>query len=404
MACALRTSSIASPPVPFMQVDWLRPEARAILAAAHSRDEVIDHTALGDHLRQVGDWDFFLRAVRWHNVGGVVHHALKPHAEVLPDPVIETLREGNQLISQHNLLLAGEVMRVIRAFEEAGVPVVPLKGPALAAAIYSRFSLRPAGDIDFLVRPDDLKTAAGALSSLGYRSITSHTEAKDLEAAQLGREFVNEERGVVAELHGYFLNTVHQFELEPEAVWTRLGEANLDGRQIPRLSAEDTMLYLCAHGGKHRYERLKWLCDIAELLRADVELSWPVLRARAKKLRSQRLLWLGCLLSHELLQAPVPGDLIEEAKRDQAVPGLARQVTEWLFTEPFSRDPSVASYRFHLQMREDWRDRRNYLAHLSRLALKPTEKDRAFLQLPEKLDPLYYLVRPVRLIRDAIFS
>lgn len=385
-----------------MLADSLRPEARAILAAAHSRDEAIDHAALGHHLQQITDWDFFFRALNWHHVAGLVYHALKPHADGLPSFVIDSLRDSNRLISQHNLLLAGEMMRLVRLFDGAEVPVVPLKGPALAASIYSRFSLRPAGDIDFLVHPEDLRAGAETLKASGYEPYTEPSEAVELEAAQLGREFFNEERGVVAELHGYFLNTVHQFELEPEAVWTRLGETNLDGRQIPRLSAEDTMLYLCAHGGKHWYERLKWLCDIAELLRSDVEIAWPVLRARAKKLRSERLLWLGCLLSHELLQAPVPPDLVAEARRDRAVPRLARQVTEWFFTEPFKKEPSIALYRFHLQMREAWRDRRAYLRHLSRLAVRPTAKDRAFLPLPPGLEPLYYAIRPVRLAVDAV--
>ncbi|NBB85279.1 MAG: hypothetical protein GVY12_03535, partial [Bacteroidetes bacterium] len=69
---------------------------------------------------------------------------------------------------------------------------------------------------------------------------------------------------------------------------------------------------------------------------------------------------------------------------------------------PFHRPESLAAYRFHLQMRERWRDRRAYLAHLATLAVQPTAKDRAFVPLPRALDPLYYAVRPLRLAYDAM--
>jgi len=385
-----------------MDVASIPPEGRAILAGAHSRADAIDCEALATALGQVTDWAFLLRAASWHHVAGLLHHAFQPHTAILPAHVQDDLHRMHGTISRHNLLLTGEVLRLLRAFADADVPAVPLKGPALAALCYRRFSLRPAGDIDFLVPRHQFAAADAVLRAAGYRVASCAASTDEAMDAQIGREYVHPERKAVAELHGYFLHAMHQFDLTPEAVWERLATTTLDGRTIPCLSPEDTLLYLCAHGAKHHYERLKWVCDIAELLRSDAVLDWSVVWSRADALRSRRLLLLGLHLADRLLSAPVPQPIAREAARNAAVQRMAQQVVRWLFTEPFHRPESLAAYRFHLQMRERWRDRRAYLAHLATLAVQPTAKDRAFVPLPRALDPLYYAVRPLRLAYDAV--
>jgi len=385
-----------------MEVPAIPPEGRALLAGAHSRTATIDHKALGAALGQVTDWDFLLRAAAWHHVAGLLHHTFQPHAAAIPARVQAELHRMHGTISRHNLLLTGEVLRLLQAFAAADVPVVPLKGPALAALCYQRFSLRPAGDIDLLVPRPQFAAADAVLRAAGYRVASCAASADEAMDAQIGREYVHPERKAVAELHGYFLHAMHQFALTPEAVWHRLATTTLDGRTIPCLSPEDALLYLCAHGAKHHYERLKWVGDIAELLWSDAALDWSVVWARADALRSRRLLLLGLHLADRLLGAPVPQPLAHEAATNAAVRRMAQQVVRWLFTEPFHRPESLAAYRFHLQMRERWRDRRAYLAHLATLAVQPTAKDRAFVPLPRALDPLYYAVRPLRLAYDAM--
>ena len=385
-----------------MEVPAIPPAGRAILAGAHSRADAIDHEVLATALGEVTDWDFLLRAASWHHVAGLLHHAFQPHTAALPAHVQDDLHRMHGTISRHNLLLTGEVLRLLQAFEDADVPAVPLKGPALAALCYYRFSLRPAGDIDFLVPRPQFAAADAVLRAAGYRVASCAASTDEAMDAQIGREYVHPERKAVAELHGYFLHAMHQFDLTPEAVWERLATTTLDGRTIPCLSPEDTLLYLCAHGAKHHYERLKWVCDIAELLRSDAALDWSVLWSRAHALRSRRLLLLGLHLADRLLGAPVPQSIARQAATNAAVQRMAQQVVRWLFTEPFHRPESLAAYRFHLQMRERWRDRRAYLAHLATLAVQPTAKDRAFVPLPRALDPLYYAVRPLRLAYDAV--
>ena len=56
------------------------------------------------------------------------------------------------LASAHrNLRLFGELRQILRAFNAAGLSVIPLKGACLAEMIYGNIALRPMVDVDLLL-------------------------------------------------------------------------------------------------------------------------------------------------------------------------------------------------------------------------------------------------------------
>src|SRR3989441_7310819 len=161
------------------------------------------------------------------------------------------------------------------------------------------------------------------------------------------------------------------------------------------LCAEDLMLVLCAHGTKHRWERLEWICDVAELLRSTPGLDLDGGLERARDLGVHRMVLLALRLARDLLDAPLPDTVARRAQADGGVARLAAQVQSALFrhTPGPPRDRAELS-PFHLRAQERWRDRLRYCA---RVALTPTPGDWAWLRLPDALYPLYYVVRPIRL-------
>src|SRR5689334_16108003 len=52
-------------------------------------------------------------------------------SEAAPAAVRERLHAHQQAVTLHNLGLAGELVRVLRLFDQRGVPSLPFKGPAL---------------------------------------------------------------------------------------------------------------------------------------------------------------------------------------------------------------------------------------------------------------------------------
>src|SRR5207244_1068830 len=124
----------------------------------------------------------------------------------------------------------------------------------------------------------------------------------------------------------------------------------LGGTLVRTLSAEHLLLVLCAHGAKHCWERLGWICDVAELLRRTPALDLSGMLAQARSLGVERIMLLGLRLAAELLDVPLPEDVACRARDDRVVGALAAQVRATLFRRmPTGSSHSWESRLFHLR-------------------------------------------------------
>ncbi len=155
------------------------------------------------------------------------------------------------------------------------------------------------------------------------------------------------------------------------------------------------MLVLCAHGAKHLWERLEWICDVAELLRRVPLSDGDGLLERARALGAERMLLLGLRLAVDLLGAPLPERLQRNVAANPVVAALAEQVRERLFRHTPGALPDPWELRaFHLRVRERWRDRARYVWYV---VTTPNAADWRIVRLPPSLSVLYYALRPLRL-------
>jgi len=127
------------------------------------------------------------------------------------------------------------------------------------------------------------------------------------------------------------------------------------------------------------------------------EVDWTRLKEIAAKVESTRVLLLGLSLAHDLFDAPLPGQLLEEIGRDPAIPELAEKVGEQYAGISAPAAGALPRALFRIRMRDGIGQG---LRHTWRLALSPTESDRQKVRLPLWLTPLYMLVRPWRLLRE----
>jgi hypothetical protein len=177
---------------------------------------------------------------------------------------------------------------------------------------------------------------------------------------------------------------------------SRLMTVEIAGQRLRTFSVEDTLVMLCVHGAKHFWENLGWVLDIAKLATAQ-EIDWVLVARIAAKLESTRVLLLGLYLAHDVFEALLPAELLEEIGRDKTIQDLAEKVYAQYadISGPSAGVLSRAMFRFRS------RDGIGQgLRHTLRLAMSPTESDRETLRLPRWLSPLYVFVRPWRLLRE----
>jgi ATP-binding cassette subfamily C protein len=109
------------------------------------------------------------------------------------------------------------------------------------------------------------------------------------------------------------------FSLNLEVLRERLQLVPLGGATVPTVSPEDLLLILCVHVSKHFWERLLWVCDVAEVVKAHRGMDWGRLMERAAALGSERMLLPGLSLAHNLLEADLPKKVLG---RVRAHPGV----------------------------------------------------------------------------------
>jgi hypothetical protein len=218
-------------------------------------------------------------------------------------------------------------------------------------------------------------------------------------------KFVRSGDGSIVDVQWGITQWSFVFPLDFGELWKNREVISMAGVSVPTPSAEDLLLILCVHGTKHYWEQLKWICDVAELVNTSREkVDWARLLNRSQAVGGERMLLLGLSLSHDLLGACLPDELMTRIKNNSHVKSLARQVIRRLFDDRVKADRLLEERPFFLCLaRERWRDKvaiaLRYLPDYFRRLLVPNDRDEAFLRLPRYLSLGYYLVRPVRLLK-----
>ena len=127
--------------------------------------------------RTVRDWPYLLELAVRHRVAGYV---LRSGAD-LPADIAMQLQLDVLSARAVALLLDTELRRVGAAFATRGVPLIVLKGPALARELYPESSLRPYADLDLTIHEAHVQRAVEALASCGYRELEYDSETRRRE-------------------------------------------------------------------------------------------------------------------------------------------------------------------------------------------------------------------------------
>ena len=340
------------------------------------------------------DWEYLLRTANVNGIVPLLHrHLLAAGNRPVPAEVRDALRKRQAASTQAGLLLTAALVEALRALAAAGIEPIPFKGPLLAAAVYGDLGLRPFRDVDILVRPSELPAAVDVLRRIGW----SVAPGQGAPATRLRCAWVSDlllARGnTLLELHWRLTQPYFGIADTLDDLRDDLVEAALAGHVARTLSPTTLLLYLCVHGATHRWCRLEWICDVAEMLRRDPRIDWDCLSHRARAIGAARMLGLGAFLAADLLGAPLPAALAELARRGE-IRSLARAVYRHVPDENPDPTPGLKLAPFHLAMRERVRDRARYAAAV---LLAPSPLDLEAVHLPPALYPLYFAVRPFRL-------
>jgi len=346
------------------------------------------------------DWPYLIRPARRHGVMPLLYWNLKEiHFETVPEGVLKELCDEYRINLIRNLFLTAKLFNLLDLFQSNGLSAIPYKGPTLSVLAYGDICLRHFNDLDFIIHRDDVLRAKELLLSEGYRS--EYVLPADQEAAYLQHEceynFFDDHRKILIELHWDIVQKYFSCHFDVNKLWDDIKPVSLLGRQVMTVSPEQLLLILCLHhGGKHQWETLGWICDIAQLIGVRKDLDWGRILDNAFRSGVERILFLGLYLAKDMLGADIPKEINKRLLNDKAIPSLAKEVCKWIFTETESLPGEAERFVFYLRMRENVKDKMRYCF---RRLFTSTETDWSLLRLPASLFPFYRFLRPFRLVK-----
>jgi len=385
----------------------LRPEEKLILCCTRTRMDDANTGLISALLQENIDWDYLLQAAFQHKVAPLVYRSLENVAPTgIPGPIRAGLKEQMQAGIQGNLFLTRELLSLITLFNQHDIQVLPYKGPLLTASIYGDLMLRPFTDLDILVHKQDVLQAMFLLASGGYEVIRPPSVAqinKSLQSSHVN-QLINKSswayqlvmwhpnRECIVELHWHIMPK-YIFSIDPEHLWANLQPVTLGGVTLKSFPPEHLLWFLCVHGAKHQWERLNWLCDIAELIRAYPNLNWEQIVAQAENFGIERRLYLGLYLANCLLNAPLPYLIETKIHITPHVKTLADQVMRRLFddTEYTEGFLYLETITFQLRVMDRMKDKGIYLYQ-------------SLVKSPSVLVLFPFLLEPLRRARTSIMG
>lgn len=380
-------------------------EIELLLCCSNTHPDPHQLTRIQALVRQPLDWTYLVERATHHNILPLVDRQLQQiDSGSIPSEVLAQIHANFDGNFQRNLYLTAELLKLSRLFETHQIPMLSFKGPILAQIAYGNLALRQFLDIDILVPEADVVRANQLLVDRGYQSQFALTESQQIVYAELRNEqwFWHEEKQVCVDLHWSILPKHFSFTPDPHLLWLKTERVEFGSQSIDTLTPEHLLLFLCAHGAKHNWWRLYWICDIAELLRTHPDLDWASIHSLAGRFGTKRMLFLGLYLAHQLLGAVLPLSVLTEIESDPTLPILSIQIQERLFQIQASSDDSWTwrDYAIYRRTITSLKDRIWYWVDT---ILPPTPLEWQIVALPRPLFPLYYLVRLVRLILKHLF-
>ena len=252
-------------------------------------------------------------------------------------------------------------------------------------------------DLDILVSESDVAAASNILINHGYQPQFQFTQEQQQQYLKIRSEhnFWHPEKDITIDLHWSVLPKKFSFSPPQELIWSKPQEVSFGSVNIKTLSSETLLLFLSTHAGKHNWNHLCWICDLAELINSHPDLNWHWLEENCHRIGTKKMFWLSLYLAHDLLETPLPQEILVKLKADSKTSYLAQEVKEILFADKSYAIGSFPVENIYLQTMDSWRDKVWYWLDA---IVTPTPLEWQIISLPRWLFFLYYPMRLVRIV------
>ena len=213
----------------------------------------------------------------------------------LPSDAQNFLRLIYASTRMQNQMIFTDLASLSHPFQEAGIPLVVLKGACFALTIYPDIGLRPMGDLDILVPASQLADAVHIAKSLGYEAAVPEAAPglRDLMSHDVYLKKTGSQSLILEIHHSLVADKSFKYAVPMDWFWEQTEPLNVPSANarmgfgnLLMLTPEAQVLYaaghaMLQHGGKKT--PLRWFYDLDQLIRYYEEsLEWNLILSQAK--------------------------------------------------------------------------------------------------------------------------
>lgn len=346
------------------------------------------------------DWDYIIKKASINGLIPLLYSNLCYICpEKVPKDVLIKFKNYYNINIRKNLLLAGELTKILKLLDSKGINAIPFKGPVLAQYIYGNIGLRVFHDIDILINKSNAILAKKTLMSNDYE-LDLPVKIDDFLYLELDSEyrFFNVNKNVKAEINWNFEGIFFSFPTDPTFFFRNTKLFNFNGINMHIFSNDNHLLALCIHCAKHDWAKLSWICDISEFIKNEENINWIEVLEKSKKIGVYKIVLINMVLVKDLFQIDIPAEILKELYLDFDTT-IITKIKRKLFLPTSSPKPSFNLFEkliFDLQKR----DKLIYgVKDVFNGLFKPSYADYQTFPLTKRLIYIYYILRPFLLLK-----
>jgi hypothetical protein len=195
----------------------------------------------------ISDWDDLITKAEADGLSNILYSHLKTAGVPIPDSVDTSFKALTARHQRSNRERTNALVEILDHFSDKGIDTILLKGMALIHSLYAKKSLRPMGDMDILVRPEQALLAQQALREIGYNAgdrkqgyLYDHHHLPVATRSQNGLL-------IQVEIHHDALSGDVASSITFDAVADKRRPISVEGRRTATLGHLDMLRHLCHH-------------------------------------------------------------------------------------------------------------------------------------------------------------
>lgn len=348
------------------------------------------------------NWPLLRKIARVHGISSFIYHIVSAHQIAVDSDFEAQLKNRYQANTIKNFKQIKAAVSLAGKFKERGITIIPYKGAIFSHSYYSDLALRESVDIDFLISKDDLEAVEDYFIEEGYNPLTTVPRPYLRYYRTFYKDIVyhkpDEKLGSI-ELHwrlmDRFSGNYPSYDFfSPHVIHYQNG-----GLSIDKLSPTyDFLAVVSNHFVKDMGIKFKYLIDIACLINKEgVNLDTRVIADCAKRYGFEKKLNAGLGLVEQLLDIGLSQNK-QEALPDQ----LLKTPLEYPVHLPrlYINEPKFI--RRSLQLQDNSLNRVKFILRCFSYIFLPTYEDINQFKLPVYFLPLFIIMRPFRLLYQAV--